>query len=365
MQAPFGKTFCQFSGSMLNILKKSFFAILFFFLMAVGVEVLLGAVFFVKDYNIEPMAVKDYPYLYYLFQDTGDEINQDGFKTTATRKKDENKVRIMVMGGSVARGREPEHTISRYLEKELKDRLDSDRIEVINAGVSAFVLEQEFILTQTILQRYKPEIILGVDGYNDLLTFKLNRFQESDFPLPPHNWQDFQVIRNNRADKSFTSRFTHFFRYITRAVRFVQRSWRESNFSWQQIPASKLDATAQAYSQVMEDINMFCLSKGILYRNFLQPLRYYPPGSVTKELSTEEQKLADLYKKFEIVTKQKPYGFSLTGLFDDQKEVYRDDCHVSKEGHQKIAREMADQVETDIRELLFMKPKEFMDIRIH
>ncbi len=350
---------------MLDILKKALFSIILVFLLAVGVEILLGVVYFVKDWHIEPMEVKDYPYLYYLFRNNEAELNRDGFKTTASREKDEHKVRIMLTGGSVARGREPSKSIAAFMEKELEERLNTDRIEVINAGVSAFVLQQEFILTQTVLQHYKPEVIIGLDGYNDMLTFKFNRFHESDFALPPHNWQDFRVIEENRYDKTFASRFTHFFRYITRAVHFVERQYKEQYFSWQDVSERELDSTALAYSQILDDLHNFCLAKGIIYRNFFQPIRYYPPETAKTPLTAEEKTLAKLYRKMEEVTKDKVYGYSLAGMFEEQKGLYRDNCHLSAEGHKQIANRIVDRIETDMRELMLMKPKEFMDIKIN
>jgi hypothetical protein len=237
-------------------------------------------------------------------------------------------------------------------------------MEVINAGMSAYVLQQEFLLTQTLLQHYKPDMIIGLDGYNDMLTFKLNRFEDSGHPLPPHNWQDFKVIENNRYNKSFASRFSHFFRYINRSVAFIERKVQEANFSWDEVSQKELKRSAQTYGQIMHDMHTFCLGKGILYRNFLQPVRFYPPKNAQDSLSNEKKKLCDLYEQFERETLGKVYGYSLTGMFTDQKEVYRDNCHVSRKGHRQIALAIYQEIETDMRELLLQKPREFMDISI-
>ena len=64
-----------------KLLKIILYPILGFFMLNLLAEIILGGIFYVKDFNLEPMAVKDYPYLYYLFE-KGEDTNEHGFKTS-------------------------------------------------------------------------------------------------------------------------------------------------------------------------------------------------------------------------------------------------------------------------------------------
>src|SRR5687768_381888 len=164
----------------------TFLILLFAALLTEGV---LEVVFRIKDRHADPLPVRDYPYLYFLFDSTKG-LNEYGFKTSYPEEKEPGKFRIILVGGSVARGKQPEQSIAHYLEKQLNTQFQTDKIEVINAGISAFVVEQEFILIQLLLQQYQPDMIVSLDGVNDLMTFDQNRRTKSDFDLPPHHWDE-------------------------------------------------------------------------------------------------------------------------------------------------------------------------------
>ncbi|HXH18662.1 MAG TPA: hypothetical protein VNJ07_06220 [Chitinophagales bacterium] len=320
------------------------FALLTVTVVALLTEAILGIVFSFKDRHLEPMAVHDYPYLYFMFDSTGG-LNAHGFKTNYPLKKQFGKFRIILTGGSVARGKLPEESIARYLEQELNTRFQTGKIEVINAGVSAFVAEQEFILTQLILRHYEPNMILSLDGYNDLMTFKINRQYPSGFELPPHNWQDFRVIADNRMRQRPFSRLPLFFRNISRAVRYLQRQQFENNFRWQTLTDDKLRPISERYWQIIGDTYDFCRAKKIGYYNFLQPVRFYGVNDTTSQLKT----LSRLYNLIEAGIHEKPYAFSLTAIFKDMPEIFTDDCHVTAEGNRIIAQQMAERISNDVQ----------------
>lgn len=308
-------------------------------------EALLGIIFHYKDRDLERMAAHDEPYLYYLF-DKADGLNEHGFKTNYPLKKQAGKFRIILTGGSVARGKLPEETIAHYLEKELNERFNTDKIEVINAGMSAYVVEQEFILIQLILQYYEPNMLISLDGYNDLMTFKLNRQFPSGFELPPHNWQDFRVIENNTAKKKFGSRFTYFFKNIARAVRFMQRKEFEKNYDWSLLTEPKLKPVSDTYWQIIGDTHDFCKAKNIAYYSFLQPVRFYQKNEIRNEADLKA--LTIFYRIMEEGAHYQRYAFTLTSIFSNRPDIYTDDCHVTPEGNQMIAKAMAERIEEEV-----------------
>lgn len=284
-------------------------------------------------------AVHDEPYLYYLF-DEGETTNQFGFKTNYTVEKPLGTYRIILIGGSVARGKEAEQSIAAYLEKELSQRYNTDQIQVMNAGVSGYVLQQEFILVQSVLQQYNPDMIIGLDGYNDLLTYYLNQSMETNIALPPHQWRDFKAIKANRFQKKPYSRFAYFFKNFNRVKESLLRKRDLNNAEWltkhQQNPCGTL---CSSYWQLTDDVQDFCRAKGIWYVQFLQPINFEAEMPMKGDAKT----IAQLqYSKIDSLAGPRPYAFSLVNSLNDDPTLFYDDCHLIPKGNERIAWAMAD-----------------------
>lgn len=331
---------------MKNIIKKILFTFLLFFGTLFLLEIVLGAAFLYKDRNIEPENVKDFPYLYYLFDSKKGDYNEHGFKTTYAIEKPENTFRIILTGGSVARGKEPEFTIAAYLEKQLQQKFPQQKIQVINAGVSGFGVQQEFLLIQMLLQQYKPNMIIGLDGYNDMLTFKLNRFSPSGYDLPPHNWEQFRIIKQKTFQSKWYSRLALPFHNINRAKDFLIRNSKEKKYDWNTVDETIASKHAQAYWNVVRDQHDFCKAKGIVYVNFLQPVRFYNP--LSEPDFAEHKALSKIYKHMESYYKQSDFGYSLIPAFHRCKGMYTDDCHINTEGNQIIATAIAEKIKSQL-----------------
>ena len=332
---------------MKKFLKYFLFFLLIFFAAALLAEAVLGIFFLVKDRNVEQMAVRDFPYLYFLFEET-ETLNEHGFKTEKSLKKQPGEFRIVLTGGSVARGKKPDESIAHFLEEELNRKLQTDKIKVINAGVSAFVAEQEFLLTQLVLPQYKPDLIVSLGGYNDLLSFRINRYQSSDFPLPPHHWREMKVIENSEIKESFFGRFKLFFKNINRAITSSKRRNFEKNFDWSAVSNQDLQAAADAYLQIISDSYFICGGRRITYFHFLQPVRMNRGCRNDQNLNSEEITLCSVYQLFELGIEDKNFAFSLAGLLDEQHEVFTDACHVTTEGNKIISHAIAERIAENI-----------------
>jgi hypothetical protein len=312
------------------------------FLTCIVGELLIGVAFHAKERRPPYYDMVDHPYVYYRHAPEPGETDEQGLKTAHPVLKPKEKYRIILTGGSVARGGATDSTISAFLEKELNARLGTDRIEVLNAGVGAFVVEQEFIFIQLVLQDYQPDMIVGLDGYNDLVTYSLNRFQRSPHALPPHNWKHFKVIESNRAKRAFVYRFKALFSNIVRLTGYLDRRLRESRSPWRNVSESELEPVSRAFWKIVQDSHDFCRAKGIVYISFLQPIRFYDPSEAATNLTDEQKKLCRLYRLMEDGTLGSNVRFSLTGLLREPPRPYTDDCHMRSEGHARIARRMAD-----------------------
>ncbi len=309
------------------------------FIVLLAVELLLGLVFWIKDSTASVEAVHDEPYLYYLYNQ-GEGTNVHGFKTTYTPEKPMGKYRIVLIGGSVARGKEPENSIAHFLERELSQRYNTDNIEVVNAGISGYVLQQEFILIQSIIQGYRPDLIIGLDGYNDLLTYYLNQSLTTSVSLPPHQWRDFRAIKDNRFRNKPYSRFAYFFKNINRVKEALVRSSDLSNDAWLQQHEKDVCGTfCENYWQLTDDIQDFCRAKGIWYVQFVQPIKFeanMPMDGKAKVVCE------NIYSQIDTLALLRPYAFSLVHALDDDRALFYDDVHLVPNGNQRVAWAMAD-----------------------
>lgn len=331
-------------------MKKVIFVIITFIAIAIFLELFFGFVFFLKDAKQQLIHLKDtqdYPYLYYTFKaDSSNSINEDGLYTRSSRLKDPQRYRIILTGASTARssGAKYNETIAAYLEQELNGRFRTKKIEVINAGMPGYVLEQEFIFAQLILQHYQPDMIIGLDGYNDLMSFKLNR--NSKIYIAPQNWRDLKVIQKGKAERGLLSRLKVLFSNITRAFEFAGSLLSgKSSYDYSNITQGQLKEAAKAYEMILKDLHDFCSAKGIHFYTFLQPVRWYTIDGAPSANFKQDPKLIRLYKGYEEEVSFLPYGFSLTSIFKNKPGIYIDDCHVDAEGNLILARSIADFLE--------------------
>jgi lysophospholipase L1-like esterase len=324
--------------------------------MLIFVEIALGVVFWIRDAGVPLVHLEhtaDAPYVYYGFASTSENgRNADGFLSDSPREKPEGVYRVAILGGSVAErlGSARDDDGELLLESELRRALGSDRVELVNAGMSGYVVEQEFILLQLVLQQYRPDLVFGLDGYNDLMSFKLNRYVSTRVPLPPQNYRDFLVISEGKRKSAFLSRFSSLFRHGMRALDFLARLSRgEHPYDFTNVGEEEYGAVSDAYVGIVGDTRDLAGAKGIRYVSFLQPVRYYRRDADGHLHSREEApELARLYGSFEERLATLPYAHSLTHVFDGDREVYLDSCHVTREGNRILAREIAARLAPEI-----------------
>ncbi|HUI80266.1 MAG TPA: SGNH/GDSL hydrolase family protein [Bryobacteraceae bacterium] len=117
--------------------------------------------------------------------DRGD-IHHDkqGFRhdEDVSMEKPANTVRIFFLGGSAAYGCEGQYRsmdpawqriynrdlIDTYLQSALQQRHPERRWEVVNAAVNEFRMHQHLGLIYTQLLRYHPDLVIFMDGHNDM-----------------------------------------------------------------------------------------------------------------------------------------------------------------------------------------------------
>ena len=329
---------------------------LVFLALVVVLETAATIAFAVKDTDelwLLPDTV-DSPYLYFTFRPRPDPqapVNADGMATEYSREKPEGVYRLALLGGSVARSSfasDKGRTISAILERLLREHFSTKKIEVINAGMSAYVMEQEYIFYQLYLSKYDPDLIVGLDGYNDLIAVSFNRYNGN--LIGPQNFQQFRIIREGKVRKTLIGRVSALVPNTTRVVQFIRRAMlQQSRYDYRTLDADYAQRAATQYLELIEDLRRLAEHKGALYIPFLQPIRWYNPTDPTKPQGAVPE-LVRLYRAYEESLRTVPYAYSLTGLLLGAEELYVDSLvHVSDKGNELFARTIFKHIEPILR----------------
>jgi hypothetical protein len=92
-------------------------------------------------------------------------INSLGFRGCEVSKQPNNRMRIIIVGGSGAFGQGVENDNDTF--QVLLEKLNTT-VEVINAGVAGFLSGQELTYIVSELVNYHPNLIIAYNGWNDL-----------------------------------------------------------------------------------------------------------------------------------------------------------------------------------------------------
>jgi lysophospholipase L1-like esterase len=149
-------------------------------------------------------------------------INRHGFRyREISRYKPSQTLRIVMVGGSVVLyGHTNETTISGYVEKLIKSRYSDQNVEVINAGVTGFISDQELILLVLKLTDYQPDFVIVFDGFNDFLvptSLETRLGYPFKFKALELSWYNSTKILRHLLDLPFTAHATagsHFLRRL-------------------------------------------------------------------------------------------------------------------------------------------------------
>jgi len=324
--------------------------------LVVLIEVAATIAFAVKDVDELWLSsdTVDSPCLYFSYQPRSDSnwsVNADGMATEYPKQKPKNMYRVAILGGSVARSSfasDKSKTISAILEKLLREHFSTKKIEVINAGMSAYVLEQDFIFYQLYLSKYRPDLIVGLDGYNDLMAVSFNRYNGN--LIGPQNYEQFLVIHEGKTRKTLFGKITALVPSTIRVVNFIKRTMlKQSRYDYSTLDADYVQRAATQYVELIEDLGRLAEQRGALYVPFLQPIRWYHPVELTKPKDAIPE-LVGLYQAYEEFFHTLPHAHSLTTLLLEREELYVDSTvHVGDEGNSLFARAIFKRIELLVR----------------
>lgn len=160
--------------------------------------------------------------------------NEYGFRYgPLERSKPNDMVRIFVLGGSVVfYGHTNETTLSGYLEQRLRDQYNPIPVQVINAGITGAISDQELMMLVDQIIDFHPDVVIVFDGFNDFLvpssfdqrlgyphkfkTLEIAWYQSkealrtlSDLPFTAHLWAGSHFLRQWGPHRTYTDYLSH------------------------------------------------------------------------------------------------------------------------------------------------------------
>lgn len=345
-------------------MKKAFYIFFSLIILLLLFNFIAGIFFWVWNRNKDSIAkiYVDAPYVYYKQNSfiTGFNIHDE-----LPLIKAPNEFRILILGGSVAYSMgnvlNTFDTLSTktnnltYFEAKIKSILPSKVITVINGALPAYVTQQEFIAFQMTLSKYNPDLVIGIHGFNDLESFRLNH-QIDDMKFIPspifYGGDEFSpaltAINEHKKEYTFQGVTEGYYKYIRKGYRFIGRSIKLYNYPFENITDidnKKIEAYALAYKNICKDLSDFCSIKGAKYINFLQPVKFYISKDSNYHTANNQQLkpisplLSKLYYKMEDFSNSLPYNYNLTNLNMKKLEM-KDDCHPSESGYKYLIDEI-------------------------
>ena len=325
---------------------------------------------YTKKFNNEPLFVNDI-----------NKINLD------------DKIKILILGGSVATHLSLNNSGDKYnynnmlinhkdiFEKTINSYFGTDKFIVMNAAIGGGKQPQQlFKLYYLDLINFKFDIIINLDGFNELALPLSENYQINDHLIYPRNFSRLITTFNSNFDcvndiNKRTKRFLLFpilelyDLYKIRNCHFSlegenkntgTRFSNMTNFKKRDLEKS-FKHVKEIWEKSSEKINDFSKLKNIFYIHVIQPNQYLKDS---KKLTNKEIELLNYPKYGDIISKFY-YSFNFENLNIKNKldlkyifkynnsEIYRDYCcHLNNYGMHLISKEIVRKFELELKEMI-------------
>jgi len=240
------------------------------------------------------------------------------------KKLDKNNFNVLLIGGSTAEGF-PEN----ILEKSLQNRINK-KVKVFNAGYGGYISTQELILLTRYANKLSPDLIVNINGANDIThslkknvkpgTFFLNNTYDL-YLTKPFLSPIFKVLQSSQLYNAFT--------------RITERK-RGSDYK-----ISDYTEHLNIYIENIKSMSIFCDGLGVKYLNILQPHVIFKNMRHNNEKKfTLLNYRNEIVKKLYLEIKDKTSNneilinnlFDSTNIFENNSEhIFSDDVHFMRD----------------------------------
>lgn len=327
------------------------------------------------------------------------DINGFASNNPITINKPKNTIRIFLMGGSAAVGTgqfQPFSVVHPYrlgtlsyslgpagqLEKYLQEQRPDLDFEVINAASVDRTLHQSMIYYLETISRFSPDIIINLDGYNDLMYGLTSGRPYADIESRLDHY--INLLENTRKYRPYVMHLLNIL-YNKYLHRFVSDSQKQQFFMEDDLEQEQYSLTSykslegefinnsKRFSQILKHYMAILKSDNVDFIFALQPMLY---RQINKQMSNIEDRMrrtvfsigpstmpefrkrAILLNKFFFdqylsgksmaQVEQNGFGFlDMNQAIQHLKadfDLYIDYCHFTKPGSQAVAKILGDKV---------------------
>ena len=251
---------------------------------------------------------------YFNFEDeeiSGVKCNSLGFRCPEFKEKGQNKIRIIVLGGSAAWGSgasNNDNTISGHLETILNDKYKTSNfdIECFNLAQINNYISQDLLNANLFFQELQPDYVISFAGWNEIAaSYLLNQkklrkfgtyFMEEVGDLGPVSLESYRKrLALNIVKKYFTDN--------SKIISFFKKKIKIKNLFDEKKFIEEINLSSKIFVEHMK--KFFYMSKGyeFEYLQFLQPHIYKK-----ENLTESEKKITKLYDYVRPVHGGKSFG---------------------------------------------------------
>lgn len=285
-------------------------------------------------------------------------MNNYGFRNNydVTKEKAKNTFRIIVIGGSTAwgTGASSNDTVwTAVLERILRQRGGAN-FEVLNAACTGYISFQELMYLQFKLIEFSPDLIIVLDGYNDIIISSLYPEEKYQYNICP-SYEDEKAFDNSPAWKKILKILrneSYFFGLLDRIHQKIIYETKGSIFNAEYYHTKGISN----YFENIKNISYILKGRKIRTLFLLQPYLYISRKQLSDEesdvlLKTKKKKsymvqlmnkLQSEYKKFAI--ENQIVYYDMNDIFDSipsSQTIWYDHAHLNDLGNKILAEKVA------------------------
>lgn len=274
-------------------------------------------------------------------------INSHGYRGEEfALEKPPGTYRIVALGGSTTYGisLNDDETYPYYLQRELRKRLGTDKIEVINAGlVSATTAESlaRFLLKIVPLE---PDMVIFYEGYNDLPPRMFNDYSDDYYHFRKNPRYEFSLLSDSILYRLIVSGFKASLHYPNTIL--LSQIWKFENLPKEDgKKIENFNATSSAvYERNLDYIITVAKAKNIsitlstfAFDDDAPNWNDYMPDILwAKGINENNAAIRELAEKYRLpIIEFYEYGLR-------NKQIFEDSIHMTAEGNEEMAKVFSD-----------------------
>lgn len=246
-----------------------------------------------------------------IFEKFNKELNKDDFN-------------VLLIGGSTAEGF-PE----KILEKSIQNKIDKD-VKVFNAGYGGYISTQELILLTRYANKLRPDLIININGANDIIHSLKKNVKPGTFYLD--NTYNFYLTKPFLGPIFKILQSSQLYNSITRLTE------RKKNYDYK---VSDYTEHLNIYIENIISMSIFCDGLNAKYLNILQPHVIFKDKKHDREnkftlLNYRSEIVKKLYMEIKNIAKSDKIlvnnFLDSTNIFDNNDEhIFSDDVHFMRD----------------------------------